>query len=138
MVIQYEHSIGYQMQKMVATLTQDSVASFVIAFLEKHGIPYEQIEGFGIFYVDHLDEPVLKCSLDGVSNPEDMSLLYHLEWDHTPLLASRSTAVGKDKALDVILHLKLLQKCPNLNFVFNRRERQEELGLYHLFEDEDW
>ncbi|MDY0287301.1 MAG: hypothetical protein RBR15_00585 [Sphaerochaeta sp.] len=108
--------IGIERQ-VITNLAQDGVTSFVIAFLEKHGIAYEQIEDYGIFSLDHLDEPVVKCSLAEVANLDDMNLLYHLEWDHFPLSFGSNGAMDTDNGFGVVMQLKLLQKYPNLNFV---------------------
>ena len=41
MVIQYEGSYSFQMQEMLTSLSQDSIATFVIAFLIRHQIRYK-------------------------------------------------------------------------------------------------
>ena len=119
MVIQYEGNIGFQMQEMLTSLSQDSVSAFVIAFLQRHRIPYEQ-DSHTIFSFDHPDEPVIRCSLDEVDNLEEMNLLYQLEWDHNPLEYIADTIT--EEAFGVFLQLKVLQKYPTLNFVFSRND----------------
>lgn len=135
MVIQNRDNIGFQMQEMVTTLTQDSIAAFVISYLKKHQIPYAQNMSDDIFYFDHLDAPLVCCCMDGLANLDGMSLLYHLEWEHTPLLTSRETIIKEDE-LGVILQLKMLQKYPNLNFIFSRKGRNQDVGFGDLVKDE--
>lgn len=118
MVIQYEGSYSFQMQEMLTSLSQDSVAEFVVAFLQRHQIPYK-LSPKKIYYLDHPDEPVIRCSLDDVDNLEEMDLLYQLEWENNPLSYMGNTSNEEDK-LGVFLQLKILQKYPNLNFVFSR------------------
>jgi len=60
--------------------------------------------------------------LDEVSNLEDMNLLYQLEWEHNPLTFIGNTKTEEDE-LGVFLQLKMLQKYPNLNFIFSRNKR---------------
>ena len=71
--------------------------------------------------MDHPNEPVISCSLDEVSNLEDMSLLYELEWENNPLSYVENT-ISERNGLGVFLQLKMLQKYPNLNFIFKRNE----------------
>ena len=121
MVIQYEGSYSFQMQEMLTSLSQDSVAEFVIAFLKRHQIPYK-LSPKKIYYLDQPDEPVIRCSLDDVDNLEEMDLLYQLEWENNPLSYLGNTSNEEEK-LGVFLQLKILQKYPNLNFVFSRNEK---------------
>ncbi|HAF84847.1 MAG TPA: hypothetical protein DCG32_00435 [Sphaerochaeta sp.] len=121
MVIQYEGNIGFQMQEMLTSLSQDSVSEFVIAFLKRYQIPYRQ-NSHDIFYYDHPNSLVISCSLDEVTNLEEMSLLYQLEWDNNPLSYIGDT-ITEDDEFGVFLQLKMLQKYPNLNFVFSRNEK---------------
>ncbi|MBI9095226.1 MAG: hypothetical protein JEY71_10120 [Sphaerochaeta sp.] len=121
MVIQYEGNIGFQMQEMLTSLSQDSVSEFVIAFLKRHQIPYRQ-NSHGIFYSGHPKSLVISCSLDEVANLEEMSLLYQLEWENNPLSYIEDT-ITEDDEFGVFLQLKMLQKYPNLNFVFSRNEK---------------
>ena len=121
MVIQYEGRFNFQMQEMLTSLSQDSVAEFVIAFLKRHQIRFKQNSSQGIFYLDHPNEPVISCSLDEVSNLEDMSLLYELEWENNPLSYVENT-ISERNGLGVFLQLKMVQKYPNLNFIFKRNE----------------
>jgi hypothetical protein len=60
--------------------------------------------------------------LDEVTNLEEMSLLYQLEWDNNPLSYIGDT-ITEDDEFGVFLQLKMLQKYPNLNFVFSRNEK---------------
>ncbi len=121
MVIQYEGSYSFQMQEMLTSLSQDSVAEFVIAFLKRHQIPYK-LDLHRIYYLAHPDEPVVKCSLDKVDNLEEMNLLYQLEWENNPLAYIEDKTAEEDE-LGVFLLLKMLQKYPNLNFVFTKNEK---------------
>lgn len=121
MVIQYEGNIGFQMQEMLTSLSQDSVSAFVIAFLQRHRIPFKQ-NSHAIFNYGHPDAPVVRCFLDEVDNLEEMSLLYQLEWDHNPLAYIADT-ITEEGEFGVFLQLKVLQKYPNLNFVFSRNEK---------------
>lgn len=120
MVIQYEGTIGFQMQEMITSLSQDSVSAFVVTFLQRHQIPFKQ-NANGIFYYDHPDEPLITCFLDEVDNLEDMSLLYQLEWENNPL-AFINDAITEEGEFGVFLLLKMLQKYPDLNFIFSRNE----------------
>jgi hypothetical protein len=131
MVIQYEGNFGLQMEEMLISLSQDSVATFVIAFLQRHQIPYK-LDSQDIFYLDHPDEPVISCFLDEVDNLEEMSLLYQLEWDNNPL-SYIEDPITEDDEFGVFLQLKMLQKYPNLNFVFSRNERPGNRDLEDLF-----
>ena len=131
MVIQYEGNFGLQMEEMLISLSQDSVATFVIAFLKRHQIPY-YLDSQDIFYYDHPDEPMISCFLDKVDNLEEMSLLYQLEWDNNPLSYIGDTITEVDE-FGVFLQLKMLQKYPNLNFVFSRNERPGNRDLEDLF-----
>lgn len=121
MVIQYEGNFGVQMEEMITSLSQDSIATFVIAFLKRHQIPYKQ-KSQDIFYFGHADSPVISCFLDDVDNLEEMNLLYQLEWANNPLSYIGHTATEENE-LGVFLLLKMLQKYPGLNFVFRRNER---------------
>lgn len=120
MVIQYEGNIGFQMQEMLTSLSQDSVSEFVIAFLQRHRIPFKQ-NSHAIFNYSHPDEPVIRCFLDEVANLEEMNLLYQLEWDHNPLEYIEDTITEEE--FGVFLQLKVLQKYPTLNFVFSRNDK---------------
>ena len=120
MVIQYENTIGFQMQEMLTSLSQDSVSDFVVSFLQKHQIPFKQ-NANGIFYYDHPDAPLITCFLDEVDTLEDMSLLYQLEWENNPLAYSNDT-ITEEGEFGVFLLLKMLQKYPDLNFIFSRNE----------------
>ncbi|MDY0287299.1 MAG: hypothetical protein RBR15_00575 [Sphaerochaeta sp.] len=131
MVIQYEGSYSFQMQQMLTSLSQDSVSEFVIAFLQRHQIRFRQNPSHDIFYLGHRDEPVIRCSLDEVDNLEDMNLLYQLEWEHNPL-SCISSSIKEDDQFSVFLQLKMLQKYPNLNFVFSRN-RKDPRELQDLF-----
>jgi len=131
MVIQYEGNFGLQMEEMLISLSQDSVATFVIAFLKRHQIPY-YLDSQDIFYYDHPDEPMISCFLDKVDNLEEMSLLYQLEWDNNPL-SYIGDPITEDDEFGVFLQLKMLQKYPNLNFVFSRNERPGNRDLEDLF-----
>lgn len=122
MVIQYRGSYSFQMQEMLTSLSQDSVSEFVIAFLQRHQIPFKQNSSLGIFSLNNPDQALVRCSLDEVSNLEDMNLLYQLEWEHNPLAFIGDTKTEEDE-LGVLLQLKMLQKYPNLNFVFSRNRR---------------
>ncbi|HKM07973.1 MAG TPA: hypothetical protein VJ869_13410 [Sphaerochaeta sp.] len=121
MVIQYEGSYSFQMQEMLTSLSQDSVAEFVIAFLKRHQIRYK-LNAHEIYYFGHPDQPLISCSLDKVDNLEEMNLLYQLEWANNPLSYIGHTATEENE-LGVFLLLKMLQKYPGLNFVFRRNER---------------
>ena len=57
-----------------------------------------------------------------MDNLEEMSLLYQLEWDHNPLAYIADT-ITEEGEFGVFLQLKVLQKYPNLNFVFSRNEK---------------
>ncbi len=122
MVVQYRGSYSFQMQEMLTSLSQDSVGEFVIAFLQRHQISFKQNSSLGIFSLKHPDQPLIRCSLDEVSNLEDMNLLYQLEWEHNPLTFIGNTKTEEDE-LGVFLQLKMLQKYPNLNFIFSRNKR---------------
>ncbi len=122
MVIQYEGSYSFQMQQMLTSLSQDSVAAFVIAFLQRHQIRFKQNSYHDIFYLDHPNESLVICSLDEASDLEDMNLLYQLEWENNPLSYSKHT-VSEDEEFGVFLQLKMLQKYPNLNFIFRRSDK---------------
>ena len=135
MVIQYEGNFGVQMEEMLTSLSQDSVATFVIAFLKRHQIPY-YLDSQDIFYLDHQDEPIISCYLDEVDNLEEMSLLYQLEWDNNPLSYTNDPITEEDE-FGVFLQLKMLQKYPNLNYVFSRNERPDPRGLEDLFIGEE-
>ena len=135
MVIQYEGNFGLQMEEMLTSLSQDSVATFVIAFLKRHQIPYK-MDSQNIYYYDHPDEPMITCFLDEVDNLEEMSLLYQLEWDNNPLSYIADTIIEEDE-FGVFLQLKMLQKYPNLNFVFSRNEKPNPRGLEELFIGEE-
>lgn len=132
MVIQYEGNIGLQMQEVLTSLSQDSVATFVIAFLKRHQIPYKQNSSRDIYYLDHPDMSVIRCSLNEVANLEEMSLLYQLEWDTEALSYSGNPITEKDE-FGVFLQLKMLQKYPDLNFIFSRNERENFRDLQDLF-----
>lgn len=122
MVIHYEGSYSFQMQEMLTSLSQDSVATFVVAFLRRHQIPFKQNASHDIFYLGHRDAPVLRCSLDEASNLEDMNLLYQLEWENNPL-SYITRAINEEDEFGVFLQLKMLQKYPNLNFIFTRNKK---------------
>lgn len=137
MVIHYQENIGFQMQEMVTSLTKDSIASFVISFLKKHQIPYAQNTFEDIFCFEHVDEPVVYCSMDGLANLDNLSLLYNLEWEHNPPLLSDKLKIDGGEEFGLILQLKMLQKYPNLNFIFNRKGRTQGIEFGELFEAED-
>lgn len=121
MVIQYEGNFGVQMEEMLTSLSQDSIATFVIAFLKRHQIRYK-LNAHEIYYFGHPDQPLISCSLDKVDNLEEMNLLYQLEWDNNPL-SFIEDPITEDDEFGVFLQLKMLQKYPNLNFVFRKNER---------------
>jgi hypothetical protein len=131
MVIQYEGNIGFQMQEMLTSLSQDSVSTFVIAFLQRHQIPFNQ-NSSGIFYYDHPDTPMISCFLDEVDNLEEMSLLYQLEWENNPL-AYLGDTITEDDEFGVFLLLKMLQMYQEINFVFSRNERRDQRDLEDMF-----
>ena len=135
MVIQYEGSYSFQMQEMLTSLSQDSIATFVIAFLKRHQIPYKQ-KSQDIFYFGHADSPVISCFLDDVDNLEEMNLLYQLEWDNNPL-SYIEDPITEDDEFGVFLQLKMLQKYPNLNFMFSRNKRPDPSDLKDLFIGEE-
>ena len=135
MVIQYEGNFGIQMEEMLISLSQDSVATFVIAFLKRHQISYH-LNSQDIFCYDHPDEPVICCYLDEVDNLEEMNLLYQLEWDNEAISYS-GNPITDDDEFGVFLQLKMLQKYPTLNFVFSRNERPDPRGLEDLFIGEE-
>ncbi len=120
MVIQYEGTIGFQMQEMLTSLSQDSVSAFVVTFLQRHQIPFKQ-NANGIFNHEHPDAPMITCFLDDVANLEDMNLLYQLEWENNPLEYANGT-IAEEGKFGVFLLLKMLQKYPDLNFIFSRNE----------------
>ena len=135
MVVQYEGNFGLQMEEMLTSLSQDSVATFVIAFLQRHQIPF-YLNSQDIYYYDHPDEPMISCFLDKVDNLEEMNLLYQLEWDNNPLSYIGDPITEEDE-FGVFLQLKMLQKYPNLNFVFSRNERPDPKSLEDLFIGEE-
>ncbi len=120
MVIQYEGNIGFQMQEMITSLSQDSVSTFVVAFLKRYQIPFYQ-DSNGIFYYDHPNTPVIRCFLDEVADLEEMNLLYQVEWENNPLAYLADTIIEDE--FGVFLQLRMLQKYPDLNFVFSRNEK---------------
>ena len=135
MVVQYEGNFALQMEEMLISLSQDSVATYVIAFLKRHQIPYN-MNSQNIYYYDHPDEPMISCFLDEVDNLEEMNLLYQLEWDNNPL-SYTNDPITEDDGVGVFLLLKMLQKYPTLNFIFSRNERPDPRGVEDLFIGEE-
>lgn len=128
MVIRYEGNIGLQLQQMLTSLSQDNVATFVIAFLKRHQIPFKRNAAGDIYYLNHPNTPVLRCSLDEVGAIEEIVLLYQLEWEGDALLSSK-------EGFTVVLQLKMLQKYPHLNFEFKRNPKELTKGMHQQFLD---